>query len=167
MALTAASSAARVERELPHGVSLVRHPRGRRDLELHQEQRGTANSFSPTAPNASSWTRATPAPAAAGKQLRSTVAAPCQDAQRHLILLTATPHSGDKPRSQPAVLLDQRFRRCRGFMSVADPAAPGTGSPLRATPPQRDIAEWQARNPRRPRLCPPHENQRADLPPRW
>jgi SNF2 family DNA or RNA helicase len=112
-----AHGAAKLERALPVATASSRPPLHRRQPRLHQE-RPAPRRVPPRLPRAScSSTRPTPARAqAAGQQKRfellSDLAAP---KKRHLVLLTATPHSGDEGAFYRLLgLLDPDVRRAPG-----------------------------------------------------
>jgi superfamily II DNA or RNA helicase len=97
IALTA-SSASRIERDLPHGVSLFDHyPCVVVSLDYIKSERHR-NHFLAIAPECIIVDEAhTCAASGTGKQLRFELLQKLvQDEQRHLIMLTATPHSGDE-----------------------------------------------------------------------
>ncbi|WP_132629507.1 helicase-related protein [Pseudomonas aeruginosa] len=97
VALTSAS-ASRIERDLPHGVRLFdHHPVVVVSLDYIKSERHREQ-FLATAPECIIVDEAhTCASSGAGKQLRfELLQRLARDAQRHLILLTATPHSGDE-----------------------------------------------------------------------
>ncbi len=147
IALTA-STAARLERELPHGTRLLEHhPITVISLDYIKSERHREQ-FLASAPEciivdeAHTCTRS-----GAGRQLRfALLQRLAQDAQRHLILLTATPHSGDETAFYNLLsLLDPKFADLQGGLTTAD-------NPLRqqlarhfVQRRRKDIiAEWQA-----------------------
>src|SRR3990167_9094797 len=123
VALTA-SSAARVERELPHCVALFdHHPVVVVSLDYIKSERNREQ-FIATAPECIVVDEAhTCASSGAGKQLRFELLQRLgRNEHRHLILLTATPHSGDEVAFYNLLsLLDQRFLALQGRMSASDP----------------------------------------------
>ena len=145
VALTA-SSAARVERELPHGVSLFdHHPVVVVSLDYIKSERNREQ-FIATAPECIVVDEAhTCASSGTGKQLRfELLQRLAKDAQRHLILLTATPHSGDEAAFYNLLsLLDQRFLALQGRMSATDPLRQELARHF-VQRRRKDIADWQA-----------------------
>ncbi|ABM41074.1 DEAD-like helicase-like protein [Acidovorax sp. JS42] len=136
VALTAAS-AARVERELPHGVPLFdHHPVVVVSLDYIKSERHREQ-FIATAPECIIVDEAhTCASSGAGKQLRfELLQRLASNAHRHLILLTATPHSGDEAAFYNLLsLLDTRFAALQGRMSCW--RRPKTEPLLRVVPTQ-------------------------------
>lgn len=145
VSLTAAS-AARVERELPHGVALFDHyPVVVVSLDYIKSERNREQ-FLATAPECIIVDEAhTCASSGAGKQLRfELLQRLAKDEHRHLILLTATPHSGDEVAFYNLLsLLDQRFLALQGRMSVSDPLRQELARHF-VQRRRKDIAEWQA-----------------------
>jgi superfamily II DNA or RNA helicase len=145
VALTA-SSAARVERELPHGVALFDHyPVVVVSLDYIKSERNREQ-FIATAPECIIVDEAhTCASSGAGKQLRfELLQRLSRDEHRHLILLTATPHSGDEVAFYNLLsLLHQRFLALQGRMSAGDPLRQELARHF-VQRRRRDIAEWQA-----------------------
>ena len=145
VALTA-SSAARVERELPHGVGLFdHHPVVVVSLDYIKSERNREQ-FIATAPECIIVDEAhTCASSGAGKQLRfELLKRLATDEHRHLILLTATPHSGDEVAFYNLLsLLDQRFLGLQGHMSANDPLRQELARHF-VQRRRKDIAEWQA-----------------------
>ncbi len=145
VALTAAS-AARVERELPHGVALFdHHPVVVVSLDYIKSERNREQ-FLATAPECIVVDEAhTCASSGAGKQLRfELLLRLAKDEHRHLILLTATPHSGDEVAFYNLLsLLDQRFLALQGRMSTSDPLRQELARHF-VQRRRKDIAEWQA-----------------------
>jgi superfamily II DNA or RNA helicase len=146
VALTAASSA-RVERDLPLGVSLFDHYRiAVVSLDYIKSERHREY-FLSVAPECIVVDEAHASTSTgAGKQLRfNLLQRLAANEARHLILLTATPHSGDEGAFYNLLsLLDARFRQLQ-FQTSAD-------NPLRrelarhfVQRRRRDIVEWQAR----------------------
>ena len=144
-ALTAAS-AARVERELPHGVPLFdHHPVVVVSLDYIKSERHREQ-FIATAPECIIVDEAhTCASSGAGKQLRfELLQRLASNAHRHLILLTATPHSGDEAAFYNLLsLLDTRFAALQGRMSTSDPLRQELARHF-VQRRRKDIAEWQA-----------------------
>ncbi|WP_198969812.1 helicase-related protein [Xylophilus sp. ASV27] len=145
IALTA-SSAARVERELPHGLSLFdHHPVVVVSLDYIKSERNREQ-FIATAPECIVVDEAhTCVSSGTGKQLRfELLQRLAKDAQRHLILLTATPHSGDEAAFYNLLsLLDPRFLDLQGRMSANDPLRQELARHF-VQRRRKDIAEWQA-----------------------
>ncbi|MEQ6435433.1 helicase-related protein [Comamonas sp. w2-DMI] len=145
VALTAAS-AARVERELPHGVPLFdHHPVAVVSLDYIKSERHREQ-FIATAPECIIVDEAhTCASSGAGKQLRfELLQRLASNAHRHLILLTATPHSGDEAAFHNLLsLLDTRFAALQGRMSASDPLRQELARHF-VQRRRKDIAEWQA-----------------------
>lgn len=145
IALTA-SSAARVERELPHGLSLFdHHPVVVVSLDYIKSERNREQ-FIATAPECIVVDEAhTCVSSGTGKQLRfELLQRLAKDAQRHLILLTATPHSGDEAAFYNLLsLLDSRFLDLQGRMSANDPLRQELARHF-VQRRRKDIAEWQA-----------------------
>lgn len=145
VALTSAS-AARIERELPHGVRLFDyHPVVVVSLDYIKSERHREQ-FLATAPECILVDEAhTCASSGAGKQLRfALLQRLARDEQRHLILLTATPHSGDETAFYNLLsLLDPRFADLRGRMTAADPLRQELARHF-VQRRRKDIAEWQA-----------------------
>lgn len=145
VALTA-SSAARIERELPHGVALFdHHPVVVVSLDYIKSERNREQ-FIATAPECIIVDEAhTCASSGAGKQLRfELLQRLAKDEHRHLILLTATPHSGDEVAFYNLLsLLDQRFLALQGRMLASDPLRQELARHF-VQRRRKDIAEWQA-----------------------
>jgi len=145
VALTA-SSAARVERELPHGVALFdHHPVVVVSLDYIKSERNREQ-FIATAPECIIVDEAhTCASSGAGKQLRFELLQRLgRNEHRHLILLTATPHSGDEVAFYNLLsLLDPRFLGLQGRMSASDPLRQELARHF-VQRRRKDIAEWQA-----------------------
>lgn len=144
-ALTSAS-AARIERELPHGVRLFdHHPVVVVSLDYIKSERHREQ-FLATAPECIIVDEAhTCASGGAGKQLRfELLQRLARDAQRHLILLTATPHSGDEAAFYNLLsLLDPRFAALQGRMTASDPLRQELARHF-VQRRRKDIVEWQA-----------------------
>ena len=145
VALTAAS-AARVERELPHGVPLFdHHPVVVVSLDYIKSERHREQ-FIATAPECIIVDEAhTCASSGAGKQLRfELLQRLASHAHRHLLLLTATPHSGDEAAFYNLLsLLDTRFAALQGRMSASDSLRQELARHF-VQRRRKDIAEWQA-----------------------
>jgi hypothetical protein len=79
--------------------------------------------------------------------------------ERHLLLLTATPHSGDEVAFYNLLsLLDPAFVGLQNRTSADDPLREQLARHF-VQRRRKDIVEWQAETQRRPGLCPPHENR--------
>lgn len=145
IALTSAS-ASRIERELPHGVRLFdHHPVVVVSLDYIKSERHREQ-FLAAAPECIIVDEAhTCASSGAGKQLRfELLQRLARDAQRHLILLTATPHSGDETAFYNLLsLLDPRFAALQGRMTASDPLRQELARHF-VQRRRKDIAEWQA-----------------------
>lgn len=145
VALTS-SSASRIERDLPHGVRLFdHHPVVVVSLDYIKSERHREQ-FLATAPECIIVDEAhTCASSGAGKQLRfELLQRLARDAQRHLILLTATPHSGDETAFYNLLsLLDPRFAALQGRMTASDPLRQELARHF-VQRRRKDIAEWQA-----------------------
>jgi len=145
IALTSAS-AARIERELPHGVRLFdHHPVVVVSLDYIKSERHREQ-FLATTPECIVVDEAhTCASSGAGKQLRfELLQRLTKDQQRHLILLTATPHSGDETAFYNLLsLLDPRFAALQGRMTATDPLRQELARHF-VQRRRKDIAEWQA-----------------------
>lgn len=145
VALTSAS-AARIERDLPHGVRLFdHHPVVVVSLDYIKSERHREH-FLAIAPECIIVDEAhTCASSGAGKQLRfELLQRLARDEQRHLILLTATPHSGDETAFYNLLsLLDPRFAALQGRMTAADPLRQELARHF-VQRRRKDIAEWQA-----------------------
>ncbi len=145
VALTAAS-AARIERDLPHGVGLFdQHPVTVVSLDYIKSERHREH-FLATAPECVIVDEAhTCASSGAGRQLRfQLLQRLVQDENRHLILLTATPHSGDEAAFYNLLsLLDPRFAALQGHMSANHPLRQDLARHF-VQRRRKDIVEWQA-----------------------
>jgi hypothetical protein len=119
-----AASAARIERDLPHGVGLFdQHPVIVVSLDYIKSERHREH-FLAIAPECIIVDEAhTCASSGTGKQLRfELLQRLVQDEHRHLILLTATPHSGDETAFYNLLsLLDPRFTALQGRIGAGDP----------------------------------------------
>lgn len=145
VALTSAS-ASRIERELPHGVRLFdHHPVVVVSLDYIKSERHREQ-FLATAPECVIVDEAhTCASSGAGKQLRfELLQRLARDKQRHVILLTATPHSGDETAFYNLLsLLDPRFAALQGHMTASDPLRQELARHF-VQRRRKDIVEWQA-----------------------
>ncbi len=145
VALTSAS-AARIERDLPHGVRLFdHHPVVVVSLDYIKSERHREQ-FLATAPECIIVDEAhTCASSGAGKQLRfELLQRLAENQQRHLILLTATPHSGDETAFYNLLsLLDPRFAALQGRMTATDPLRQELARHF-VQRRRKDIAEWQS-----------------------
>lgn len=145
VALTSAS-AARIERDLPHGVSLFDHyPVVVVSLDYIKSERHREH-FLAIAPECVIVDEAhTCASSGAGKQLRfELLQRLVKDENRHLILLTATPHSGDETAFYNLLsLLDTRFSALQNRTSAGDPLRQELARHF-VQRRRKDIAEWQA-----------------------
>lgn len=145
VALTSAS-ASRIERDLPHGVRLFdHHPVVVVSLDYIKSERHREQ-FLATAPECIIVDEAhTCASSGAGKQLRfELLQRLARDAQRHLILLTATPHSGDETAFYNLLsLLETRFSALQGRMTASDPLRQELARHF-VQRRRKDIVEWQA-----------------------
>lgn len=145
VALTAAS-AARVERNLPHGVGLFdQHPAVVVSLDYIKSERHREH-FLAIAPECIVVDEAhTCAAAGQGKQLRfELLQRLARDGQRHLLLLTATPHSGDETAFYNLIsLLDPDFATLQTRTSANDPLRQRLARHF-VQRRRKDIVEWQA-----------------------
>ncbi|ALD91665.1 Superfamily II DNA/RNA helicase, SNF2 family [Cupriavidus gilardii CR3] len=145
VALTSAS-ASRIERDLPHGARLFdHHPVVVVSLDYIKSERHREQ-FLATAPECIIVDEAhTCASSGAGKQLRfELLQRLARDAQRHLVLLTATPHSGDETAFYNLLsLLDPRFSALQGRMTASDPLRQELARHF-VQRRRKDIVEWQA-----------------------
>ena len=145
VALTS-SSASRIERDLPHGVRLFdHHPVVVVSLDYIKSERHREQ-FLAAAPECIIVDEAhTCASSGAGKQLRfELLQRLARDARRHLILLTATPHSGDETAFYNLLsLLDPRFAALQGRMTASDPLRQELARHF-VQRRRKDIVEWQA-----------------------
>jgi superfamily II DNA or RNA helicase len=145
VALTSAS-AARIERDIPHGVSLFDHyPVVVVSLDYIKSERHREH-FLTIAPECVIVDEAhTCASSGAGKQLRfELLQRLVKDDDRHLILLTATPHSGDETAFYNLLsLLDPRFVALQNRTSASDPLRQELARHF-VQRRRKDIAEWQA-----------------------
>jgi len=147
VALTSAS-AARIERDIPHGVSLFDHyPVVVVSLDYIKSERHREH-FLAIAPECVIVDEAhTCASSGAGKQLRfELLQRLVRDEERHLIMLTATPHSGDEVAFYNLLsLLDPRFVALQNRTSASDPLRQELARHF-VQRRRKDIAEWQAGN---------------------
>ena len=141
-----AASAARIERDLPHGVGLFdQHPVIVVSLDYIKSERHREH-FLAIAPECIIVDEAhTCASSGTGKQLRfELLQRLVQDEHRHLILLTATPHSGDETAFYNLLsLLDPRFTALQGRIGAGDPLRQELARHF-VQRRRKDIAEWQA-----------------------
>jgi superfamily II DNA or RNA helicase len=144
-ALTSAS-AARIERDLPHGVSLFdHHAVVVVSLDYIKSERHREH-FLAIAPECIIVDEAhTCASSGAGKQLRfELLQRLTANSERHLMLLTATPHSGDETAFYNLLsLLDPRFAALQNRTSASDPLRQELARHF-VQRRRKDIAEWQA-----------------------
>ncbi len=144
VALTAAS-AARIERTLPHGVSLFdHHPVVVVSLDYIKSDRHREY-FLAIAPECIIVDEAHAcATSGQGKQLRySLLQRLVADPERHLIMLTATPHSGDETAFYNLIgLLDPAFAALQGRTSANDPLRQELARHF-VQRRRKDIEEWQ------------------------
>lgn len=145
IALTSAS-ASRIERDIPHGVSLFDHyPVVVVSLDYIKSERHREH-FLAIAPECVIVDEAhTCASSGAGKQLRfELLQRLVKDENRHLIMLTATPHSGDEAAFYNLLsLLDPRFVALQNRTSANDPLRQELARHF-VQRRRKDIAEWQA-----------------------
>ncbi|MEX1214725.1 helicase-related protein [Saccharospirillum sp.] len=146
VALTAAS-ASRIERNLPHGVSLFdHHPVVVVSLDYIKSERHR-DYFLAIAPECIIVDEAhTCATGSQGKQLRyQLLQRLVADAERHLIMLTATPHSGDEAAFYNLIsLLNPAFADLQGRTSANDPLRQELARHF-VQRRRKDIEEWQAK----------------------
>ena len=145
IALTS-GSASRVERDLPHGVGLFdQHPIVVVSLDYIKSERHREH-FLSIAPECIIVDEAhTCASSGAGKQLRfELLQRLAKDAERHLLLLTATPHSGDEVAFYNLLsLLDPAFLGLQTRASADDPLRQQLARHF-VQRRRKDILEWQA-----------------------
>ena len=145
VALTSAS-ASRIERDLPHGIGLFDyHPVVVVSLDYIKSERHRAH-FLTIAPECVIVDEAhTCASSGQGKQLRFQLLQQLsQSPERHLMLLTATPHSGDEAAFYNLLsLLDPRFQALQGHTAANDPLRLELARHF-VQRRRKDIAEWQA-----------------------
>jgi superfamily II DNA or RNA helicase len=140
------ASVTRIERDLPHGVSLFDYyPVVVVSLDYIKSERHREH-FLAIAPECVIVDEAhTCASSGAGKQLRfELLQRLVKDEDRHLIMLTATPHSGDEIAFYNLLsLLDPRFSALQNRMSSNDPLRQELARHF-VQRRRKDIAEWQA-----------------------
>ncbi|MBC7619530.1 MAG: DEAD/DEAH box helicase, partial [Candidatus Saccharibacteria bacterium] len=145
IALTSAS-ASRVERDLPHGAGLFDHyPIVVVSLDYIKSERHREH-FLSIAPECIIVDEAhTCASSGAGKQLRfELLQRLAKDPERHLLLLTATPHSGDEVAFYNLLsLLDPAFLGLQNLTSADDPLRDKLARHF-VQRRRKDIVEWQA-----------------------
>ena len=145
VALTSAS-ASRVERDLPHGMGLFdQHPVVVVSLDYIKSERHREH-FLSIAPECIIVDEAhTCASSGAGKQLRfELLQRLAKDAERHLLLLTATPHSGDEAAFYNLLsLLEPAFVGLQSRTSADDPLRQQLARHF-VQRRRKDIVEWQA-----------------------
>ena len=145
MALTSAS-ASRIERELPHGISLFdHHPVVVVSLDYIKSERHREH-FLSIAPECIIVDEAhTCASSGTGKQLRfELLQRLAKDETRHLLLLTATPHSGDETAFYNLLsLLNPDFAQLQYRTSAQDPLRQQLARHF-VQRRRKDIVEWQA-----------------------
>lgn len=145
VALTSAS-ASRIERDLPHGVGLFdQHPIVVVSLDYIKSERHREH-FLSIAPECIIVDEAhTCASSGAGKQLRfELLQRLAKDTERHLLLLTATPHSGDEAAFYNLLsLLDPAFVGLQSRTSAEDPLRQQLARHF-VQRRRKDIVEWQA-----------------------
>lgn len=145
VALTSAS-AARIERNLPHGASLFdHHPVVVVSLDYIKSERHREY-FLAIAPECIIVDEAhTCVTSGRGKQLRyELLQRLVADAKRHLIMLTATPHSGDEVAFYNLIsLLNPAFAALQGRTSASDPLRQELARHF-VQRRRKDIEEWQA-----------------------
>ena len=140
------ASVTRIERDLPHGVSLFDYyPVVVVSLDYIKSERHREH-FLAIAPECVIVDEAhTCASSGAGKQLRfELLQRLVKDEDRHLIMLTATPHSGDEVAFYNLLsLLDPRFSALQSRISASDPLRQELARHF-VQRRRKDIAEWQA-----------------------
>lgn len=145
VALTSAS-ASRVERDLPHGVGLFdHHPIVVVSLDYIKSERHREH-FLSIAPECIIVDEAhTCASSGAGKQLRfELLQRLAKDDTRHLLMLTATPHSGDEAAFYNLLsLLNPDFAQLQTRTSAQDPLRQQLARHF-VQRRRKDIVEWQA-----------------------
>ena len=145
IALTSAS-ASRVERDLPHGVALFDHyPIVVVSLDYIKSERHREH-FLSIAPQCIIVDEAhTCASSGAGKQLRfDLLQRLAKDPQRHLLLLTATPHSGDEIAFYNLLtLLDPAFLELQNRTVADDPLREKLARHF-VQRRRKDIVDWQS-----------------------
>ncbi len=145
VALTSAS-ASRIERDLPHGVGLFdHHPIVVVSLDYIKSERHREH-FLSIAPECIVVDEAhTCASSGAGKQLRfELLQRLAKDEARHLLMLTATPHSGDEAAFYNLLsLLNPDFAQLQHRASTQDPLRQQLARHF-VQRRRKDIVEWQA-----------------------
>ncbi len=145
VALTSAS-ASRIERDLPHGVGLFdHHPIVVVSLDYIKSERHREH-FLSIAPECIVVDEAhTCASSGAGKQLRfELLQRLAKDDARHLLMLTATPHSGDEAAFYNLLsLLNPDFAQLQHRASAQDPLRQQLARHF-VQRRRKDIVEWQA-----------------------
>lgn len=145
VALTSAT-ASRVEREVPHGISLMDHfPIIVVSLDYIKSERHREH-FLSIAPECIIVDEAhTCAASGQGKQLRfELLQRLAADEERHLIMLTATPHSGNETAFYNLIsLLNPKFVELQNRTSANDPLRQELARHF-VQRRRKDIAEWQA-----------------------
>lgn len=145
VALTSAT-ASRVEREVPHGTSLMDHfPIIVVSLDYIKSERHREH-FLSIAPECIIVDEAhTCASSGQGKQLRfELLQRLAANGERHLILLTATPHSGDEVAFYNLIsLLKPKFAELQNRTSASDPLRQELARHF-VQRRRKDIVEWQA-----------------------
>ncbi len=145
VALTSAT-ASRVEREVPHGTSLMDHfPIIVVSLDYIKSERHREH-FLSIAPECIIVDEAhTCAASGQGKQLRfELLQRLAASEERHLLLLTATPHSGDEAAFYNLIsLLKTKFSQLQNRTSASDPLRQELARHF-VQRRRKDITEWQA-----------------------
>ncbi len=145
VALTSAT-ASRVEREVPHGTSLMDHfPIIVVSLDYIKSERHREH-FLSIAPECIIVDEAhTCATSGQGKQLRfELLQRLAASEERHLIMLTATPHSGDEAAFYNLIsLLKPKFAQLQNRTSASDPLRQELARHF-VQRRRKDITEWQA-----------------------
>ncbi len=145
VALTSAT-ASRVERQVPHGTSLMDHfPIVVVSLDYIKSERHREH-FLSIAPECIIVDEAhTCASSGQGKQLRfELLQRLAANEERHLILLTATPHSGDEAAFYNLIsLLNPKFLALQNRTSASDPLRQELARHF-VQRRRKDIVEWQA-----------------------
>lgn len=145
VALTSAT-ASRVEREVPHGISLMDHfPIIVVSLDYIKSERHREH-FLSIAPECIVVDEAhTCAASGQGKQLRfELLQRLAANEERHLIMLTATPHSGDETAFYNLIsLLNPKFAELQNRTSASDPLRQELARHF-VQRRRKDITEWQA-----------------------
>lgn len=145
IALTSAS-ASRIERELPHGVSLFDHyPVIVVSLDYIKSERHREHFLAIAPPCVIVDEAHTCTASGRGKQLRfELLQRLAADAERHLIMLTATPHSGDETAFYNLIsLLNPDFTALQNRTAANDPLRQQLARHF-VQRRRKDIVEWQA-----------------------